>query len=42
MCCRTYENVSGADEIVVPCIYDMLNKKELRNIREEDLKILDI
>ena len=27
---------------VVPCIYDMLNKKELRNIREEDLKILDI
>ena len=27
---------------VVPCIYDMFNKKELRNIREEDLKILDI
>ena len=27
---------------VVPCIYDMLNKKELRNVREEDLKILDI
>ncbi len=27
---------------VVPCIYDMLCKKELRNIREEDLKLLDI
>ena len=27
---------------VVPVIYDMLNKKELRNIREEDLKMLDI
>lgn len=27
---------------VVPCIYDMLNKKELRNIREEDLKLLDL
>jgi multidrug efflux pump subunit AcrB len=27
---------------VVPCIYDMLNKKELRNVREEDLKLLDI
>ena len=27
---------------VVPCIYDMLNKKELRSVREEDLKILDI
>lgn len=27
---------------VVPCIYDMLNKKELRNVREEDLKMLDI
>ncbi len=27
---------------VVPCIYDMLNKKELRNVREEDLKLLDL
>ena len=27
---------------VVPCIYDMLNKKELRTVREEDLKMLDI
>ena len=27
---------------VVPVIYDLLNKKELRNIREEDLKMLDI
>ncbi len=27
---------------VVPCIYDILNKKELRNVREEDLKLLDI
>ena len=27
---------------VVPCIYDMMNKKELRKIDEEDLKILDI
>ena len=27
---------------VVPCIYDMLNKNELRNVREEDLKLLDI
>ena len=27
---------------VVPCIYDLLNKKELRNVREEDLKILDL
>ena len=27
---------------VVPCIYDMLSKKQLRNVREEDLKILDI
>jgi HAE1 family hydrophobic/amphiphilic exporter-1 len=27
---------------VVPCIYDMLCKKELRNVREEDLKLLDI
>ena len=27
---------------VVPCIYDMLNKKELRNVREEDLRLLDL
>ena len=27
---------------VVPCIYDLLNKKELRTVNEEDLKILDI
>jgi len=27
---------------VVPCIYDLLNKKELRNVREEDLKLLDL
>jgi len=27
---------------VVPCIYDLLNKKELRSVREEDLKLLDI
>lgn len=27
---------------VVPCIYDMLNKKQLRSVREEDLKLLDI
>ena len=27
---------------VVPCIYDLLNKKELRSVREEDLKILDL
>ena len=27
---------------VVPCIYDMVNKKELRNVREEDLKLLDM
>ena len=27
---------------VVPCIYDILNKKALRTVREEDLKILDI
>ena len=27
---------------VVPCIYDMLNKKELRSIREEDLKLVDL
>ena len=27
---------------IVPCIYDMMNKKALRNVREEDLKLLDI
>ncbi len=27
---------------VVPCIYDLMNKKELRKVSEEDLKILDI
>ena len=27
---------------VVPCIYDMLNKKELRNVRDEDLQLLDL
>ena len=27
---------------VVPCIYEMMNKKELRKINEEDLKLLDI
>ena len=27
---------------VVPCIYDMMNKKELRKIDEKDLEILDI
>ena len=27
---------------VVPCIYDLVNKKELRNVREEDLKLLDL
>ena len=27
---------------VVPCIYDMLNKKELRTVSEDDLKMLDI
>ncbi len=27
---------------VVPCIYDIFCKKELRNVREEDLKLLDI
>ncbi len=27
---------------VVPCIYDILSKKELRVVREEDLKLLDI
>ena len=27
---------------VVPCIYDILNKKELRKISDDDLKIMDI
>ena len=27
---------------VVPCIYDMLNKKELRKVDEKDLKLLDM
>ena len=27
---------------VVPCIYDILNRKDLRNVREEDLKLLDL
>lgn len=27
---------------VVPCIYDLLNKKELRKVREEDLQLLDL
>ena len=27
---------------VVPCIYDLFNRKELRNVREEDLKLLDL
>ena len=27
---------------VVPCIYDLMNKKALRNVREEDLKLLDM
>ena len=27
---------------VVPCIYDMMNKKKLRKIDEKDLEILDI
>ena len=27
---------------VVPCIYDMMNKKELRKIDDQDLEILDI
>ena len=27
---------------VVPCIYDQLNRKELRNVREEDLKLLEL
>lgn len=27
---------------VVPCIYDIFNKKELRSVRSEDLKLLDL
>ncbi len=27
---------------VVPCIYDMMNKKELRKVRQEDLELLDL
>ena len=27
---------------VVPCIYDIFCRKELRNVREEDLKLLDM
>jgi len=27
---------------VVPCIYDLLNRKELRSVRQEDLKLLDL
>ena len=26
---------------VVPCIYDLMNKKELRNVRDEDLELLE-
>ena len=28
--------------LVVPCIYEMMNKKELRTVSEADLEILDI
>ncbi len=28
--------------LVVPCIYDMLNKKELRVVKEEDLELLNL
>ncbi len=28
--------------LVVPCIYDMLNKKELRVVRDEDLELLNL
>ena len=28
--------------LVVPCIYDMLNKKELRVVKDKDLELLDI
>ena len=27
---------------VVPCIYDLLNKKQLRQVREEDLQLVDL
>jgi HAE1 family hydrophobic/amphiphilic exporter-1 len=27
---------------VVPCIYDWMNKKELRKVNDEDLKLLDM
>ena len=27
---------------VVPCIYDIFSRKELRNVRDEDLKLLDL
>ena len=27
---------------VVPCMYDMMNKRELRKVDEEDLKTLDL
>ena len=27
---------------VVPCIYDIMNKKELRTVSEDDLKLLDM
>jgi len=27
---------------VVPCIYDIFSKKELRSVRDEDLKLLDM
>ena len=27
---------------VVPCIYDMMNRKELRHVRNEDLELLDL
>ena len=27
---------------VVPCIYDIVSKKELRSVRDEDLKLLDL
>ena len=27
---------------VIPCIYDMINRKELRNVRKEDLELLDL
>ena len=28
--------------LVVPCIYDMMNKKELRKVSDEDLKLVDM